>query len=113
MRRDDWRDALRTAPALVDVLGEATPVGMAVTGELTYLAVPGRFLAGARVAAGDLPVLSMRQATIVPRGRDVVELALTAMGLHDGKRALDATYTYLDLGDSVEHRLVAEAQLNF
>ncbi len=112
VRRDDWRDALRTAPALIDTLGESTPVAMAVTGEVTYLALPGRLLVGGRVAAGDLPVMSMRQATTVPRGRDVLEAALTAMGLYQGRRALNATYTFLDFGDSLEHRLVLEAQLN-
>jgi len=119
VRRDDWRDALRTAPTLEDVVGGRTPVATAVTGELTYMVVPGRLLGGARVAAGDLPVLSMRQATTVPRGRDVLELALTGMGLYDGKRALNVTYTYLDYGPSagatagsVEHRFVIEGQLN-
>lgn len=119
LRRDDWRDAMRTAPALVAVVGDSTPLATAITGELTYMVVPGRLLAGARLAAGDLPVLSMRQATTVPRGRDVVEVALTALGLYDGKRALNATYTFLDFGaaagataGSVEHRFVIEGQLN-
>jgi hypothetical protein len=112
VRRDDWRDALRTAPALEDVVGGRTSVSTAVVGEVTYMAVPGRLLGGARVAHGDLPVLSMRQATTVPRGRDVLELALTAMGLHDGKRALNLTFTYLDFGASVEQRVVLEGQLN-
>ncbi|HUQ01113.1 MAG TPA: porin, partial [Kofleriaceae bacterium] len=119
VRRDDWRDALRTAPALLDVLGESTPVAMAVYGDVTYMVVPGRLLGGVRVAAGELPVLSVRQATTVPRGRDVLELALTAMGIYDGKRALNATYTFLDYGPAAgasegsrEHRFVIEGQLN-
>jgi hypothetical protein len=121
VRRDDWRDALRTVPTFEATLGEPTPVAMAVMGELTALLVPGRVLGGVRVARGDLPVLSMRQATTVPRGRDVLELALTAMGLHDGKRAINVTYTYLDFGaaagatamdGSREHRFVIEGQLN-
>ncbi len=119
VRRDDWRDALRTAPAAEAIVGGAEPVAMGVVGEVTYMLAPGKLLAGARVAAGDLPVLSMRQATTVPRGEDVVEAALTGMWLHQGRRTVNVTYTFLDYGPpagatagSREHRLVVEAQLN-
>jgi hypothetical protein len=45
-------------------------------------------------------------------GDDVVELALTAMGLYQGRRALDVSYMFLDFGDRVEQRFVIEGQLN-
>lgn len=119
VRRDDWRDALRTAPTLEAIVGGRAPVATAFISELTYMAVPGRLLGGARIAAGDLPVLSMRQATTVPRGEDVFEVALTGMWLHAGRRAVNVTYTYLDFGPApgatvggIEHRFVIEGQLN-
>jgi hypothetical protein len=121
VRREDWRDILATNPDLAAAVGAgARRTYLSGMGELTYMVVPRHLLAGVRLAHGDLPFLSMRGASALPRGADVTEASTVVLLYRNGRRILGATYSVLSFGDAynggsrggIEHRMIVETQLN-
>jgi len=124
VRRDDWGKMLLVNPELVAAVGSAavrTSTGGYV--QATRILYGPDLLVGARVGWGELPFLSMRSVSFVPRGQNAVEASAVVLLYRLGARALGATYTFIDYGDVYgpdgaapsdgghEQRIVVEAQL--
>jgi hypothetical protein len=120
-RYENWGPIIRANPELIAAVGTEPKRRFAsLYSDVTYMVLPGRLLVGARAVYGELPFLSMRGPSVIPRGDNVFETGVMASWCRGGRRLVSASYVFYNFGDRYgpegdggnEHRVVVETQLN-
>jgi hypothetical protein len=120
-RYENWGPIIRANPELIAAVGaEPKRRFAALYADATYMAMPRRLMVGARAGYGELPFLSMRGPSSVPRGETMFEGGVMASLCRGGRRFVTASYVFYGFGNQYlsevnggnEHRLIVETQLN-